>query len=122
LPERSAENTRLMLQPGTLLQRLIDEASRKQIRELQDELQPLLKLWAHREVEMMAVIRRQHARLSSSLLQAGLFDRRTDRAASAQAAVLDAAIARGCSRLEDLRACHALTVEACAVELAVILE
>jgi hypothetical protein len=85
-------------------------------------LQRPLELWAGREMDMMAVIRRQHARMSASLLQPGLFDRRSDRAAAARAAVLDAAISRGCSRLEDLRACHELSVEGCQVALAVILE
>jgi len=122
LLERSPEATRLMLRPGTWLQRLIDDASHEQIRELQDVLRTPLTLWAQREMDMMSVIRRQHARMSVSLLQAGLFDRRSDRAAAAQVAVLEAALSRCCSRLEDLRACGHLSVEGRELALAVILE
>jgi superfamily II DNA or RNA helicase len=122
LLERSSQATRLMLRPGTLLQRLVEHASHTQINDLQDALRRPLALWTRRETDMIGVIRRQHARMSASVLQAGLFDRRSDRAAATRAAVLDAALSRCCSRLEDLRACTDLGVEGCELALAVTLE
>ena len=122
LLERSSKATRLMLRPGTWLQRLMDDASNEQIRELQEVLRRPLALWTQRELDMMALLRREHGRMSASLPQAGLFDRRSDRAAAAQDAVLDAALARCCSRLDDLRAWAVLSIEGCELALAVTLE
>jgi hypothetical protein len=73
-------------------------------------------------MDMMGLLRRQHARMSASLLQAGLFDRRSDRAAAGQAAVLDVAISRCCSRLDYLRGCNHLSIESHELVLAAVLE
>ena len=117
----SPEATRVMLRPGSTLQQLVDNAGLQRIQELRDALRKPLALWVQREVDMIGVMRRQHARMSASLLQAGLFDRRSDRAAESQAAILDAALSRCCSRLDDLRACDDLSVDRCELALAVTL-
>jgi superfamily II DNA or RNA helicase len=122
LLERSGTATRIMLQPGAMLQRLIADASDEHIRSLHDGLRKPLALWVRREIDMMGVLRRQHARMSASLLQAGLFDHRSDRAAAGQAAVLDAAISRCCSRLDYLRGCNHLSIESHELVLAAVLE
>jgi superfamily II DNA or RNA helicase len=122
LLQRSAKATRIMLQPGAMLQRLIADASNEQIRALHDALRKPLALWVRREMDMMGLLRRQHARMSASLLQAGLFDRRSDRAAAGQAAVLDVAISRCCSRLDYLRGCNHLSIESHELVLAAVLE
>ena len=59
-------------------------------------------LAAEREQAIAAGLRQQRARLATSLLQPGLFDRRAERAAAAQNATLDEALDRCTTRLEEL--------------------
>jgi superfamily II DNA or RNA helicase len=59
-------------------------------------------LAAERERAIADGVRQQRARLATSLLQRGLFDRRAERAAAAQNATLDEALGRCTSRLEEL--------------------
>jgi hypothetical protein len=120
--ERSGECTRAMLLPGSGVPTLISSACHEQITELHDALRKPLALWVRREMDMMAVVRQQHARMSAPLLQAGLFDRTSDRVAATRSAVLDAALSRCRGRLDDLRACDTLSVDRCDMALAVILE
>jgi hypothetical protein len=122
LPDRSADATRRALQYGPVRKIVMDAAAGGPVQRLQEILRRPLELWQRREIDICDVIRQQHARMSATLLQPGLFDRRNDRAANAQAVLLDAALSRCRARLDDLRACENLGVESCDLAFAVILE
>jgi len=66
------------------------------------EIAPWLELSQRREKAIERAIRENHARLSARLLQPGLFDRRTERVAAAQAARVDEAMAKSHARLDAL--------------------
>jgi superfamily II DNA or RNA helicase len=66
------------------------------------DIAPWLELSRNREAAMSRALRESHARLSAGLLQPGLFDRRAERAAAAQAACMDEAIERSRTRLDAL--------------------
>jgi hypothetical protein len=53
----------------------------------------------HREKAIADALRVRHARLAASVLQPGLFDRRTEHAAAAQAFIVEAALKRSNARL-----------------------
>lgn len=57
-----------------------------------------LDLAARREDAIVATLRESHARLSATLLQPGLFDRRAERAAAAQAARVEEAVRTSLAR------------------------
>jgi superfamily II DNA or RNA helicase len=63
---------------------------------------PWLTLATRREHAIAAALRTRHARLSAALVQPGLFDRRADRAAAAQSALLERALERSMARLSWL--------------------
>ena len=65
-------------------------------------LQPSRVLAEARERAIAEGLRQQRARIATSLLQPGLFDRRAERAAAAQNATLDEALDRCARRLDDL--------------------
>jgi hypothetical protein len=66
------------------------------------EVKPWLELARQREEAIADALRRRYGRLSAELLQPGLFDRRAERAAAAQAARMDEAEGRSRARLEAL--------------------
>ena len=66
------------------------------------EIAPWLDLSRRREEAIERALRENHARLSARLLQPGLFDRRTERVAAAQAARVDEAMVRSRVRLDAL--------------------
>jgi len=66
------------------------------------EMAPWLELFRRREDAIVRAVRENHARLSARLLQPGLFDRRAERVAAAQAARADEAVARSRNRLDAL--------------------
>ena len=66
------------------------------------EIAPWLELSRRREEAIVRALRESHARLSAGLLQPGLFDRRTQRAAAAQAARVDEAMVKSRARLDAL--------------------
>jgi superfamily II DNA or RNA helicase len=66
------------------------------------EIAPWLELSRHREEAIVRALRDSHARLSAGLLQPGLFDRRAERAAAAQAARVDEAMVKSRVRLDAL--------------------
>jgi superfamily II DNA or RNA helicase len=121
-PSRSASATRAALSHARALERLVGEASAHQLKRLGVALSPPLALWLQRELDLIENIRQEHARMSATLLQPGLFDRRTDRAAASQAAMLDAALSHCRSRLEGLRAWGDLRAECGDLAFAVMLE
>ena len=67
-----------------------------------DAIGPWLALAMRREEAIVDALHESHARLSAALLQPGLFDRRAERAAAAQAARVDEAVARSRGRLATL--------------------
>jgi superfamily II DNA or RNA helicase len=66
------------------------------------EIAPWLELSRRREEAIVRALRESHARLSAGLLQPGLFDRRAERAAAAQAARVDEAMVQSRVRLDAL--------------------
>jgi hypothetical protein len=66
------------------------------------EIARWLELSQRREEAILQALRESHARLSAGLLQPGLFDRRAERAASAQAARVDEAVVKSRIRLDAL--------------------
>ncbi len=73
---RSANATRAALSPGRALERIVGEASAHQLKTLGDALRQPLALWLQRELDLIESIRQEYARMSATLLQPGLFDRR----------------------------------------------
>jgi len=69
---------------------------------LSTSIRPSLILLTGREEAIVDALRLEHARLSACLLQPGLFDRRAERAAAAQAVILDEAVQRSVARLTIL--------------------
>jgi hypothetical protein len=66
------------------------------------EIAPWLELSHRREAAIARSIDDDHARLSAKMLQPGLFDRRAERVAAAQAACVNEAIARSRDRVDAL--------------------
>ena len=66
------------------------------------EIAPWLELSHRREAAIARSIDEDHARLSAKMLQPGLFDRRAEKVAAAQAACVDEAIARSRDRVDAL--------------------
>ncbi len=84
------------------LQDVAERAGEKRLSVFVQELEASTDLWLRREGAMSTALRRAHARLSAQVLQRGLFDRRNDRAAAAQSALLDEALARSAARATEL--------------------
>ena len=119
--ERSAANTRSLLHPPQALLQVGDEAGLRQLELLRTAMRRPSHLWQQRELDLMDVLRHEHARLSARLLQPGLFDHRANRAAAAQAAMRDAALEHCRERLKQLRACEDLRLGHCELAFAVLL-
>ncbi|HTM02284.1 MAG TPA: helicase-related protein [Vicinamibacterales bacterium] len=84
-------------------------------------LEPLLQVAATRERAIVTLVRQRHARIAADLLQAGLFDHRTERRAAAQTAVLEEALGRCNARLDTLARLAGLAAEAPALRFAIVL-
>ena len=78
-----------------------------------DDLDAPLELLRRREHSMAAAFRERHARMSATLLQRGLFDRRIERAAAAQSALLEEVLSKSAARVADLSACERIEIESC---------
>jgi len=78
---------------------------------LSASLRAPLALAARREHAIAEALEAQRARLSAAQLQPGLFDRRAERAAAAQNATLDEALARCTTRLDELARTEPLVVD-----------
>jgi superfamily II DNA or RNA helicase len=70
-----------------------------------------LALAARREHALVETLASHRARLAATLLQRGLFERRAERSATAQTAVVDDALARCAARLRELDLLARLTAE-----------
>lgn len=80
----------------------LDEDRERALTSLETSLKAFLNCAAVRERALTRAIESERARLSASLLQPGLFDRRAERAFNAQAQVLDEALTRCRSRLDEI--------------------
>ena len=78
---------------------------------LDASLKVFLERAAFREHAIARAIENERARLSASLLQRGLFDRRAERALGAQTTVLDEALARCRTRLDEIESTGHLVAE-----------
>jgi ERCC4-related helicase len=78
---------------------------------LEGHLREYLALAARRERSIAHTLESERARLSATLLQRGLFDRRADRALAAQTAVLDEALGRCRTRLQEMAATAQIAAE-----------
>lgn len=122
-PERHRGVTRSVLSTDNpRLRHVVGVAQAGTLRELRDSLRRPLNLWMRRERDLMAAIRDRHARLSAGLLQGALFDRRHERLAASQAALLDEAVSRSAARLSELAAGEDVRVDACDLAFAVVVE
>jgi hypothetical protein len=69
---------------------------------LRKALEGPANLWMEREQAIAGRLRERHARLSATLLQPGLFDRRSDRLASEHHEALQEALSRSSLRIAHL--------------------
>ncbi len=121
LLQRTPDNVRLVVASG------ISNARKAAEREFADivaillaRLRPSLELATGRELAIMRAIRDHHARIAVRLLQPGLFDHRTERAATAQSSTLNDALIGGATRLRVLERGATMTVASCDLLFAVI--
>jgi len=89
----------------------LGEHREKTLASLEAALKVALERAALRERAVARGIDGQRARLSASLLQRGLFDRRAERALNAQTQVLDEALARCRARLDDIESTTRIVAE-----------
>jgi superfamily II DNA or RNA helicase len=121
-PDRSAGATRALLRDRHELLNPLRQKHARLLDVLRDALRKPIDLWVRRELDLMTVMREDHARMSAPLLQGALFDRRNDRTAASQAALLEQALSRCRARLQELRACEHVRAERCDLAFAVMLE
>ena len=122
-PGRRRCDIRLVLNPHhPAIDDAVGVAQGEMLHDLADTLRPTLALWAARERDLMTAMRDSHARLSSSLLQGSLFDRRNERLAASRAALLDEALSRSAFRLHELAADEHVRGDAWNLVFAVVVE
>ena len=120
---RSNGATRLLLDPASrAVHGIADSAAEALALSLTDAGRPHLRVHIDRERALAGELRDHQARLSSQLLQPGLFDRRDERAATAQAALLERALSASAVRITQLAAAETLHVDACDLVFAIALE
>lgn len=105
--------------PG--LDAVLKWAEEATLADLATQMQDRVALLIRREQAIAAALEKRHARLAATLLQPGLFDKRSDRAAQAHAALLDEARSRTAARLAALEASGKPVMEACSLVFAVAL-
>jgi len=105
-----------------LVRQHLQRTGSDRLRHLHVSLDAARQRWVARERTVMNAVRARHARLSAALVQRGLFDGRTDRLASAQAALLDEVLAQSERRLVDLAASERPRLDGCDLIFAVVLE
>ena len=107
-------------EPG--LSREVQREQATRLAALAREMQAPVTLLTRREQAIARLLEERHARLAATLLQSGLFDRRTERAAAAQAIVLHEAQQRTAAKLTELAAAGRPLVEECRLVFAVALQ
>ena len=96
---------------AALLASTLDADSQTRLTALDAALKAFHDRAVVREHALARYIESERARLSAALLQRGLFDRRAERALSAQTAVLDEALARCRARLGEIESSARLVAE-----------
>lgn len=110
----SAAAVRTVLDPSHgVLQHTLARGCQNQRQAIDLELRQPLLTWRNRERALIAALLDHRARLSSDMLQRGLFDRRSERLAAAQAALLSDAVASASRRLAALSAHERLQLSSC---------
>jgi superfamily II DNA or RNA helicase len=96
---------------ATLLASRLENEGKTALASLNTSLRPYLSLASRREQAIADILESERARLSAPLLQRGLFDRRAERAVVAQRAVVDEALGRCRTRLDELAAAAQIAAE-----------
>ncbi len=94
-----------------LLTSRLDGERQAALTSLISSLRPFLELASRREHAIAGGLEHQRARLSAQLLQRSLFDRRVEQTHAAQSAVLDQALTRCRTRLDELAAATRIVSE-----------
>jgi len=122
-PGRSGTDIRSVLNTHhPAIEHAIGVAQAATLRDLRDTLRQPLHLWMRRERDLMAAMRDRYARLSAGLVQGALFDRRHERLAASQAALVDEALSRSALRLDELAANEDVRADASDLAFAVVVE
>jgi hypothetical protein len=87
---------------------------------LVESIEPWLRLAQQREHAIASALQSRRARLAATMLQAGLFDRRADRTAVAQSALVDEALHQLAQRGEWLDRLRRLQMDERAFAFAII--
>jgi hypothetical protein len=96
---------------STQLSSRLDDDCQKALALLQMSLQLPVELALRRERAIVQALEIERARLTATLVQRGLFDRRAERAFAAESAVLAEALSRCQARLDELAASTRLAAE-----------
>ncbi len=107
-PRRAADIRELFGAHHWMLTRVLVREHRRAIALAREALRAPLELGEDRERAILAVMTDRHARLAATLLQPGLFDRRSERAAASQKATIEEAGARCAERIRRLARGHTL--------------
>ena len=122
-PGRSSSLTRLQLDPGQPAVRdLAAVMAKRQLDAVRLMLRQPSHLWVARERALIEALRARHARLSAGLMQRALFDRRDERMAAAQSALLEEALSASDARLTELAAAEHPRVDSCQLVFGVAIE
>ena len=122
-PARRGADVRTLLDPSQdVLQALLHTVRAGGLEAVRREMHTPLQLWLRREHALATALTASRARLSAGLLQLGLFDRRIERAAAAQDALLDAALSRSAARRDRLDASRDARWESCDLVLGIAFE
>jgi superfamily II DNA or RNA helicase len=123
LPGRRRAVWRALLDPShPAVAELLEHTCHERRVALRAAVDEALHRWRDREHTLTEAICARHARLSAGLMQRGLFDRRSDRLAAAQAALIERALAQSQDRLADLAACERLRLDGCDLVFAIVLD
>jgi superfamily II DNA or RNA helicase len=95
----------------TMVELVVNSMADRLLASFLEAFQPSHRLAQVREQAIADDLHHQRARLATSLLQPGLFDRRTERAAAAQHATLDEALDRCRRRLDELARCGSVSID-----------
>jgi hypothetical protein len=118
----TAGAARTLLLPDDTLEEAADLAAGRGLGPIAGDMERYGAACAGRELAIVGALRTSSARLAAALLQPGLFDRRAERAAAAQAALLEEALARSAARSRWLDALRRPRVDERTLVFAVALQ
>lgn len=101
---------------------LVEQVQDARLADLAARMRASVALLSRREQAILEALENRHGRLAATLLQPGLFDRRSERAANVQALLMDEARSRTAARLIVLRASGRPVVEERSLVFAVALQ